>query len=687
MIGNAAHFPEVELLTQRLDELRAERQRLSELALAYHTVQDSKFARLRQLLVNAKALVQGAGDSVPRAALVTPIHVLKRIGGRRRRPTASGNGRTLRAEEMLALENQILELSDLLEAERSGTRGDSYERWREQHGTRPSDLRRMPALVDLLPNRPKFSIIMATYNTPSTFLREALESVVNQIYPDWQLCIADDASPLRHVRVILDEYATRYPERVKVVYRPENGHISRAGNSALELASEDYVGFLDHDDLLTPDALFQIALLLNQHPDADIVYSDEDKIDSNRSLREPYFKPDWSPDTFLSRMYTCHFSVYRRSLVESIGRLRPGFEGSQDWDLMLRASERTNKIYHVPHVLYHWRIHDDSTASSAVAKPYATEAAQRAIGEALERRGEPGIVQELDMCPGTYLVRYAVQKPGTVSIIVPTRDHGEDVDRCLRSIFSKGTYNDFELLLVDNGSTDPASIAIFQKWAKREPRVRVVPHDVPFNFSEINNYGVSQSSGQYVLLLNNDTEVITDDWLEAMIEQAQRPAIGAVGAQLLYPDRTIQHAGVVVGIGGVAGHSHKHYQCTATGYFQALAAITNYSAVTGACLMVRRTVFDEVGGLDEGLAIAFNDVDFCLKLVAAGYRNVYLPHVKLYHFESKSRGYETTKEQIARFERESETMIERWHTDSIPDPYYSPNLTLKREDFSFRNGS
>ena len=678
---------DTELLIQRLEELRAEKQRLNELASAFHTVQDSKFARLRRALLDMRALVGGNDEGTPRAALVRPASKQRRAGRRGSGGIATGGPKGVFAEEMLALEAQVLELSELLEAERSGTAGDPYEKWRREHGTRESDLVRMRSLVDLLPKRPKISIVMATYNTPSNFLREAIDSVVDQIYPDWQLCIADDASSLRHVRVILDEYATRDPDRIKVVYRTQNGHISHAGNSALDLATAEYVGFLDHDDLLTPEALFEVAVLLNRQPDADIVYSDEDKIDSKRMLRDPYFKPDWSPDTFLSRMYTCHFSVYRRSLVEEVGRLRPGFEGSQDWDLMLRASERTHRIYHVPRVLYHWRIHDESTASSAAAKPYASGAAMRAIEEALQRRGEPGTVLEVERCPGTFTVRYAIRDQKKVSIIMPTRDHGEDVDRSLRSIFEKSTYRDLEVLLIDNGSTEHASLETFERWTKRQARLRVVRYDAPFNFSKINNFGVSQSSGEYVLLLNNDTEVITPDWIEAMLEQAQRQTIGAVGPLLLYSDRTIQHAGVVVGIGGVAGHSHKHFPVKAVGYFQALSSVTNYSAVTGACMMVQRAKFDEVAGLDEGLAIAFNDIDFCLKLVAAGYRNIYLPHVKLYHFESKSRGYETTKEQIARFEREQAIMIERWQTDSVPDPCYSPNLTLKREDFSFRNGA
>ena len=562
-------------------------------------------------------------------------------------------------------------------------RDASYDRWLLEHRVRPADVQRMRDLLPLLPRTPTFSVLMPVYETPERFLRAAIESVQLQAYPHWELCIADDASPSQHVRRVLEECAADDP-RIRVVFRETNGHIAANSNSALALASGDFVALLDHDDLLAVDALFENALVINRFDDVDIIYSDEDKIDDAGRRRDPYFKPDWSPDSLLSRNYVSHLGVYRRSLLDGIGGFRLGFEGSQDYDLLLRASERARRVEHIPRVLYHWRIHEDSTASSRGQKSYAYDSAMRALSEALERRSEPGVVQPADVrLPGTYVIRYHLQAPGLVSIIVPTRNHGADVDRCLRSVFERSTYQNVEVVLVDNGSTDPESLRVFGAWAEREPeRLVLLPYDVPFNFSRINNVAVARSTGTYVLLLNNDTEAITPDWIEAMIEQAQRPAIGAVGAKLLYDDGTVQHAGVIVGLGGVAGHSHKYAQRDEPGYFGTLQTTNNFSAVTAACLMIRRSVYDEVGGLNEELAIAFNDVDFCLRVQQAGYRNVYLPHVELYHHESKSRGAENTPEKMERFLREQRYMRERWMTDREPDPYYNRNLTLQTENFA-----
>ena len=561
--------------------------------------------------------------------------------------------------------------------------GGTYGQWLQRNAARASDVARMRAISDILPLRPLISIVMATFDTRPEHLRAAIESVRAQAYPHWQLCIADDASGDPQVVSIVAEYAAA-DDRIVHVVRPQNGHISLAGNSALGLATGEFVGFLDHDDELTPDACFEAALLVNRFPDADMIYSDEDKIDEAGILRDPYFKPDWSPDSFLSRMYTGHFALYRRALVEELGGLRPGFEGSQDYDLVLRLTERTNRIHHIPRVLYHWRLHASSTAFDAAAKPYAADAAVRAIGEALVRRNEPGTVTEFPGRSGVYVVRYRISAPGKVSIVVPTRDHADDVDRCLRSLFALTTYRDFEVLLVDNGSSDGRAKAAFAGWAERDSRLRVLRYDVPFNYAKINNWAIARASGTYVVLLNNDTEILTPDWLEAMMEQAQRPSIGAVGAMLVYDDDTVQHAGVIVGINGVAGHSHKHAPRDAPGYFQMLGAVNNYSAVTAACLMVRKSLYEELGGLENELAIAFNDVDFCLKAMAAGYRNVWLPHVVLRHAESKSRGLDTTFGRRQILYREEAFMKRRWATDTRPDPFYNPNLTLRSEDYAIR---
>jgi O-antigen biosynthesis protein len=562
------------------------------------------------------------------------------------------------------------------------SRATLWERWRRANDLRPSDEQALRAAAAALAYAPRISVLMPTYDTPERYLRAALDSVRAQLYPHWELCVADDASTEPHVRAVLEEYRAA-DERVKVVYRAANGHIAQASNSALALATGEFVALLDHDDVLAPDALFQVALLLNRVPDTDFVYSDEDKIDDLERRSEPYFKPDWSPDSFLARMYTGHLAAFRRALVDQVGGFRAGFEGSQDYDLVLRVTERTQRIEHIPRVLYHWRIHPESAAANPDSKRYAYEAGRRALEEALVRRGEPGRVEELPEA-GSYVVRYAIRAPEKVSVIIPSRDHGEDVERALRSIFARATYPDFEVVIVDNGSTDPASLATFARWAADEPRVRVLRHDVPFNFAAINNYAVAHTTGTYLLFLNNDTEVVTADWMEAMVEQAQRPSIGAVGAKLLYPDDTIQHAGVVTGIGGVAGHSHKYADASTGGYFNMLRTVNNYSAVTGACMMVRREVFERVGGFDEQLAIAFNDVDFCLKARRLGLYNVYLAHVVLYHYESKSRGAEDTPAKRARFEGERLLMLQRWHTSEAGDPHYSPHLSVTAEDYSLR---
>ena len=557
-----------------------------------------------------------------------------------------------------------------------------YEKWIARTQPRESDLALMRRTIAHFPATPMFSFIVPVYETPESYLRAMIESVLSQIYPYWELCLVDDASPSPYIGAVLQEYATAEP-RIKVHRRESNGHIVRASNDALAMASGEFVALLDHDDLLTPDALYEVALALLEHSDADLLYSDEDKIDDEGRRFGPFFKPDWCPDSFLTRMYTSHLGVYRRSLVSDLGGFRAGFDGSQDYDLVLRVTERTDRIVHIPRVLYHWRVHSGSVASGAQAKPYAYDAALRALNEAMERRGEGGRVEHLGDALGHYVVRYAIRSHEKVSIIIPTRDHGDDVDRCLTSIFERSTYPDFEVLVLDNGSREPATRQIFENWMRREPdRLRIIRHDVPFNFSEINNYAASHATGTHLLFLNNDTEVVAEDWIEAMVEQAQRESIGAVGAKLLYEDGRIQHAGVVLGIGGIAGHAFRFFEADAQVHYNYLQTVNNFSAVTAACMMMRRSVFEEVGGFDERFAVAYNDVDLCLRIGRAGYRIVYLPHVVLFHYESKSRGYDVSEEQVARDQRERELMQRVWGIAGLRDPCYNPNLTLEREDFS-----
>lgn len=561
---------------------------------------------------------------------------------------------------------------------------DPYFLWVQENELRRSDIDRLRDAAVVLAYRPTISVIMPTFNPPELYLREAIESVIAQVYENWELCIADDASTAPHVRAVLEEYM-KIDDRIRVEFRSTNGHIAHASNSALALATGEFIALFDHDDLLTPDALFENVRLLNGHRDADMIYSDEDKVDEDGRRSNPYFKPDWAPDTFLSRNYVSHLGVYRRSLVDAVGGFRAGFEGSQDYDLVLRIVERTQRIHHIPRVLYHWRIHALSVASGIGVKNYAYDSAMNAISEALHRRGEPGRVEMLKSDPGNYIVRYDLTRDWKVSIVIPTRDHADDLERCLGSIFAKSTYRNFEVILLDNGSIEHETSLCFAKWQALEPeRVKVVPHDVPFNYSEINNYAVRQSTGDIVLLLNNDTEVIAPQWIEAMLEQAQRPTIGCVGAKLLYADDTIQHAGVVMRIGGVAGHSHRFYDRDAPGYYHILKTVNNYSAVTAACLMIRREVWDQVGGLDEELTVAFNDVDFCLRVRAAGYLNVYVPHAELYHYESKSRGFDDTPAKIARGIKEQQFMQKRWNVSKADDPFYSPHLSLTSEDYAIR---
>ena len=557
-----------------------------------------------------------------------------------------------------------------------------YYTWLSKNFPREAELKKMAETVEVFSYKPVISIIMPVFNTPERFLREAIDSVLKQVYPYWELCIADDASTQPHIRTILEEYTAR-DNRIKVVFRTENGHISRASNSAIELAEGEFLALLDHDDLLTPDALYEVALLLNRYPEADMIYSDEDKIDDNNQLREPFFKPDWCPDSFLSRMYTCHLGIYRRSLVNEIGGFRAGYEGSQDYDLVLRFTEKTEKIFHIPKILYHWRIHSASTASSLDSKTYAVDAAKKALSDAIQRRGEHGVLTPAPGPNGYYLIRYQIQSIDLVSIIIPTKNLGKILDKCLDSIFEKTTYPKYEVILIDNGSTEEETFEVIKNWKARKPnQFRCYSLDIPFNYSKLNNFAVQNSNGKYLLFLNNDTEVVTPDWIDAMVEQAQRPSIGAVGTLLLYPDNTIQHAGVVAGIGGVGSHSHKHFQVGSPGYFNHINTINNFSAVTAACLMCRRDVFEEVGGFEEELPVAFNDVDFCFKLVDKGYKNVYLPHVVLYHYESKSRGHEDTPEKLARIIRETLYMQNKWKEIIENDPCYNPHLTRKAENYS-----
>jgi len=549
-----------------------------------------------------------------------------------------------------------------------------YQLWIEKNEPKPSEFSRLRKEVLSLLYQPLISIVMPVYNIDEVWLRKAIESVRSQIYPNWELCIADDGSTRPHIRRVLEEYR-RQDDRIKVTHLPHNQGISVASNAALALATGEFVGFLDHDDELAPWALSEVVKLLNQNPDLDLIYSDEDKLEPDGRRSEPFFKPDFSPDLLMSMNYICHFSVFRRSLLNRIGGFRKGFEGSQDYDIILRVSEQTSKIAHIPRILYHWRKIPGSASSSVSVKSYAYEAAVKALEEALRRRNICGEVTVL--APGRYRVRYEVAGSPLVSIIIPTKDGLEFLQRCIESIRKKTTYHNYEIVVVDNGSRDLVTVDYLRRM-ERDGDCRVVVFDQPFNYSRINNLAVTRARGTFLVFLDNDTEVVTPEWLEEMLGHAQRQEVGAVGAKLLFPNNTIQHGGVIVGLGGVAGHAFYGLPATDPGYMGLTTVVRNCSAVTGACLMMRRSVFEEIGGFDEELDVAFSDVDLCLRIIQKGYYIVWTPHAVLYHHESATRGY-------CHPERNTRYFCNKWR-DFLDrgDPWYNPNLALDRSDFMVR---
>ena len=555
---------------------------------------------------------------------------------------------------------------------------DAYAGWVARHDTltaaRMEELHARAA--ELAGTGPTISVLLPVYQTPEQWLRRCIESVLAQVYPNWQLCIADDASPDARVVGIAQEYADN-DRRIQVLRRETNGHISEASNSALEMATGDFLALLDHDDELRPHALLEIAEAITADPGVALVYSDEDKLDAEGRRFDPYFKPDFDPDLLRSQNYVCHLTAIRSDLVRAVGGFRKGFEGSQDHDLILRCTERLQppQVRHVPKVLYHWRAIPGSTALSRKAKDYASSAGARAVGEHLARQHPGARVEELNH--GHFRVRWPLPPlPPKVSLIVPTRDKIDLLKVCVESILERSTYPDFELVIVDNQSVEPETIEFLAAVARCQ-RVRVLRYDAPFNYSSINNWAVARCDGRVIGLVNNDVEVITPDWLQELVSQAMRPDVGAVGAMLYYPNDTIQHAGVVLGVHGVAAHLYAGMPRGYPGHGGRARVAQSLSAVTGACLVVRREVYDQVGGLDPGLAVAFNDIDFCLRTRAAGYRNVWTPFAELYHHESASRGVEDTEQKKGRFAAEVELMQRRWGDALTADPAYNVNLSLR----------
>lgn len=559
------------------------------------------------------------------------------------------------------------------------TENEAYKKWMQN--CEKIDAAQIQKEMAQFDYHPLFSVCIPVYNVEEKWLRKCIASVENQYYEHWQLCLADDCSTDPRVRDILKEYE-RKDSRIRVVYRKENGHISRATNSALQIAEGEFIVLMDNDDELSPDALFEAAKLLQEHRDADVIYSDSDKLTESGERVDPYFKSDYCPDTLLSYNYISHLGIYRKTLVDQVGGFRTGVEGSQDYDLLLRVTELTDRVYHIPKILYHWRIIEGSTASGVGQKNYAYLAGKKVLEDTVRRRGYHARVQLLEkiLC---YNVEFYPVGEHLISIIIPTKDKADVLERCLESIYKKTKTQNYEIIVVDNNSEEEATFQLFKKYEQKE-NFRVLKQPIPFNYSRLNNEAARIARGDLLLFLNNDVEVITEDWLTLMAGEAERKEIGAVGVKLLYPDNTVQHAGVVLGILGVAGHMGVGKDREDNGYMSHLATRRNYSAVTAACLMVRKEVFEEAGGFEEAIKVAFNDIDFCMKIRELGYRNVFLADVLLYHYESLSRGLEDSPEKIARFNAEVSYMKEKWGDKLIQDPCYNCNFDLNTDKLQIK---
>jgi GT2 family glycosyltransferase len=545
---------------------------------------------------------------------------------------------------------------------------NEYQKWLQQRRPSAENLAAAREASRDFSYRPLVSIITPVFNTPVDWLGEAVDSVLAQVYENWELILIDDGSTLPGTLELLADLRQR-DRRIVVVKRESTGGISAASNTGLGHARGEWISLLDHDDLLEPDALFEVVKYLQGNREIDLVFSDEDKI-TEEGLAAPQFKPDWSPDFLLSYNYLCHFTTLRREVVEKAGGFRPEFDGAQDYDLFLRVIELTKRIHHLPRILYHWRRSETSTSDNIRRKPQALEAGRRAIESHLERQGVRGHVT-VDWQTHAYWVKRELRETRRISIIIATRDRIDLLSRCIASITSKTSYPNYEIIVVDNESKSEEAREYFRHFEHR-----LLRFNGPFNFSALNNFAVEQTTGPWLLFLNNDVEVIESEWLTVMAEHVQRPEVGAVGARLLYPNDTVQHAGVVLGVGGIAEHAFRHFPADAPGVSRQLQVTRNYSSVTGACLLTRRDVFEEVGGFDEEqLPVTFSDVDLCLKMRRAGYLIVYTPFAKLYHHESASR--RRSVEAL-----ETEVIRERWPEYLRRDPYYNPNLSRERADFS-----
>ncbi len=535
--------------------------------------------------------------------------------------------------------------------------------------------------------RPLFSILVPLYNTDETMLREMIGSVKWQTYSNWELCLADGSDAAHaYVKTVVDSYKD---DRIKYMKLEKNNGISGNTNECLKLATGEYIGLFDHDDILHPSALFEYAKVINDEG-ADYIYCDETTFKSGNidHMLTMHFKPDYSIDNLRANNYICHFSVFKKTLLEGTELFRSKYDGSQDHDMILRLTDKAEKIVHVPRLLYYWRCHPGSVASNISAKEYAIDAAKGAVADHLRKHGYTDFkITSTRAFETIFKIRYKINGTPMISIIIPNKDHRDDCKRAVTSILEKSTYANYEIIIVENNSEDPKTMELYEDLKEMSPKVKVVTFEGEFNYSKVNNFGVSFAKGDYILLLNNDTEVITLNWLEEMLMYAQREDVGAVGAKLYYADKTIQHAGVVIGLGAhrTAGHTHYKMPKDNLGYMGRLCYTQNVSAVTGACLMVKKSLFEEVGGLDESFRISLNDVDFCLKLRKKGLLNVFTPFAELYHYESVSRGLDDNGERAERYNKESEMFREKWKEElEKGDPYYNRNFSLDRSDFSVK---
>lgn len=556
------------------------------------------------------------------------------------------------------------------------------------HGTGsfPSVAEREKEETTVFPKDVTFSILVPLYNTPERFLREMIESVTAQTYGKWELCLADGSDDAHDfVGRICQEYRQK-DSRIKYQKLVKNEGISGNTNECYKMATGNYIALFDHDDLLHPCVLFAYMQAICEK-DADYIYCDEATFKGNsiNHMITMHFKPDYAPDNLLANNYICHFSVFSRELLESGELFRSQFDGSQDHDMILRLTAKAKHIVHIPRILYYWRSHKGSVASSIDAKTYAIDAAKGAVADHLTRLGYRNFEIESTRAFATiFRIKYELTSRPLVSIIIPNKDHVDDLSRCVESIINLSTYDNYEIVIVENNS-ETAEIRTYYEEISRHPRVQVVEYKGDFNYSKINNFGVQYAKGEYLLLLNNDTEVITPDWMEELLMYAMRKDVGVVGAKLYYPDKTIQHAGIVIGLGAhrTAGHTHYRIPEANVGYMGRLCYAQDVTAVTGACMMVSKALYEELGGLDESFTVALNDVDFCLRVREKGFLNIFTPFAELYHYESKSRGSDKKDERALRYQQESDRFRVKW-ADALAkgDPYYNPNFSLDHSDFT-----